>query len=160
MASERRGTINGYPYRAMADGRVVVETGAGERSFADFAECEKTTAEWAAIHPAAATAAAGDSKVSRNSGGFVILALICAAVWFFWPQGGFSDEEIAAVKSSIREKWSQQKGVKVDDVVMVRESDHNKLTGYVLLRFDGLAEPISKPCTATHGGKEYIWQCR
>lgn len=91
---------------------------------------------------------------------FFIFAAICGGAWYFWPQPGFSDAEVDGVKASIREEWGKKKDISVDEVVMIRESDRSKMTGFVRLRISGLNDPVTKSCSATKGDKEYLWQCR
>lgn len=163
--TKRAGIINGYPYRRAADGKITVETATGPRLFDDFEACEAATAEWLRATPALppqtpATTNQPAAKISRNAVAACTLAMAGGIAWLAWPQSGFTDDEIADVKASIRAEWAKKKGTTVEDVAMMRERDETKLTGFVRLRFDGIKEPLTKACTASRGEKQYIWQCR
>jgi len=77
---------------------------------------------------------------------------------------GFREEDVAAAKTSIQNDF-QNKGFTVEEVVLVRDSDNTKLSGYVKLQKKlPLLKPIeiTKPCTATMdaGNGSYFWECR
>jgi hypothetical protein len=71
---------------------------------------------------------------------------------------GFTDEDIAKVKESIRDEFDKRPGVKVVEVQMLKESP-NKLMGFVKAKAPLFGE-ITKSCSATMGeGHEYLWRC-
>ena len=70
---------------------------------------------------------------------------------------GFSDQDIANVKSMVRAEFEKRPGVSVTDVTFIKESDR-KLSGFVKLK---IAEvEVTKSCTATMGeNAQSIWKC-
>lgn len=70
-----------------------------------------------------------------------------------------SDDMVSEVSDSIRKYINEHgNGAIVDDVVMIREGDH-ELTGFVTQRIKGLAGPVDRGCQATLDDREYIWIC-
>lgn len=88
-------------------------------------------------------------------------AAILSALTTFTLAGcspSFSKEDIDAIKKSITQEFGKREGIKVVDVVMLKESA-TKLTGYAKISVAEFGE-ITKPCSATmaqEGG--YIWRC-
>jgi hypothetical protein len=101
--------------------------------------------------------------------GFVVLSIVVVAIlgagWIYnWTRtgsmsgNGFTDEDIAKIKQSIRAEFSKREGVTVEDVQMLRESPR-KLQGFAKIKVPLLGS-IDKACTATMGtdGRS-MWQC-
>jgi hypothetical protein len=71
---------------------------------------------------------------------------------------GFSGEDIAKVKDSIRTEFDKRPGIKVIDVQMLKESP-TKLMGFVKVKAPLFGE-MTKSCSATMGeGNQYLWKC-
>jgi len=71
---------------------------------------------------------------------------------------GFSDEDIAAVKKTIKAEFEKKPGVTVSEVTMLKENSR-KLSGFVKAKFSTI--DVIKACSATmdEQGKQYLWKC-
>lgn len=75
--------------------------------------------------------------------------------------GGFTDQDVASVKESIKSEYEKRPGVHVTDVTMIHDGN-SKLTGFVKVRVDGVddANAVTTPCSATMGDGQLVWTCR
>lgn len=75
------------------------------------------------------------------------------------PENGFGPENMALVKQSIPDYYSQ-KNLQVTEINLIRENKQ-KLSGFIVVRVPGLEEPVQKTCTATMDDKfeNFIWNC-
>jgi hypothetical protein len=89
----------------------------------------------------------------------IIIAAIAAYWLFFGAETGFSDADVASVKTSIKSEFEKRGGVVVSDVQMVRESS-KKLIGFAKVKSDGINFEITKSCTATYAERQYLWECK
>ncbi|MCS3895605.1 hypothetical protein M2171_004738 [Bradyrhizobium japonicum USDA 38] len=94
--------------------------------------------------------------------GFVVGVLVLAiglTIWYAMPESGFGPENIARVNQSIRDYYSQ-KNLQVAEINLIRENKQ-KLSGYIVVRVPGLAEPVQKTCTATMDdqSEKFVWSC-
>ena len=91
--------------------------------------------------------------------GLIMFAIIGALYWYF-SQPRFSVDEINRIKTDIKLKFEERKGVHVIDIDLIKENDR-KLMGLVKLKIDGLDEEITKSCSARMGDdSRYIWECQ
>lgn len=94
---------------------------------------------------------------------FVVGPLVLAAagltIWYGIPESGFTTENTARVNQSIRDYYAQ-KNLQVAEISLIRESKQ-KLSGFIMVRVPGIAEPIQKTCTATLDDalENFIWSC-
>lgn len=100
-------------------------------------------------------------KFLAKSLGFLGLGvLILFAALIYWDKNrGFSDDDISAMKRSIKTEFEKKEGISVSDVVMMKETD-NKATGFVKLNIKGLGL-ITKSCNSTmaQNSRDYYWRC-
>lgn len=87
------------------------------------------------------------------------IAAIVFGIDYIASNRGFTDDEIANIERSIREKFLDR-GAETARASMIREhSDPFKLTGMVTVRIKGAGE-ITKSCHATMGDSgQSIWGC-
>ncbi|WGD31658.1 hypothetical protein AncyloWKF20_07520 [Ancylobacter sp. WKF20] len=87
------------------------------------------------------------------------IVLVCGVLtYLFLVFGtGFSEDDISEAQNAIRKEY-EGRGVKVSDVVLIRESA-KKLKGYVAL--EALGQKIMRSCVATMSdtSTSYIWEC-
>lgn len=91
--------------------------------------------------------------------GFMAALSSAGIVDFNLIEKGFSESDIATVKSSIKEEFEKRENTKVLDVQMMRESKR-KLVGFAKIKIAGIDFEISKSCSATYGDRQYIWECK
>ena len=88
-----------------------------------------------------------------------ILIVVGLAIWYAIPESGFGPENIERVNQSIRDNFDQ-KNMQVTEINLIRENKQ-KLSGYIMVRIPGVAEPVQRTCTATMDDKfeKFIWSC-
>ncbi|WP_331326496.1 hypothetical protein [Methylobacterium fujisawaense] len=93
--------------------------------------------------------------------GIAVLCAIAAFGYFLYDatKPGFKDTDISEIKRTIKSEFEKRDGIKVSDVVILKETD-TKASGYVKLTIAGIGD-ITRACTATmdQSGKQYIWRC-
>lgn len=124
---------------------------------------------WIRNRPEPIVAAAPQRPVPESAGAerssngispyFLALVAIGGAYYWWSSQPSFSDDDIRQISANIKKKFEEERKVYVRDVSLVRETS-NKLTGFVRLKIEGLAQEITKDCTATRDEKSTIWHCR
>jgi hypothetical protein len=89
----------------------------------------------------------------------VTLAIIVGAYKTYGHTNGFSDEDIVAMKESIKAEFDKRPSTHVTDVTMARKTSSEAI-GFVKFKVDGLDDELTKSCSANMvEGNQYLWKC-
>jgi len=97
--------------------------------------------------------------------GGILALLLAAGLTYNWSRtgsmtgNGFSEADIPRIEQDITSELSKRRGVKVEEVKMMKESTR-RLTGFAKVRVPLLGE-VNRNCTATMGEDgQSMWECR